>query len=400
MKRLLFVDHVNRILGGAEVNLVELVKDGGLEADYELHCACPGNSPLQSALSGGPVRTHPYGLPAALNELRFVQRRLALLNLVKGWLALREAGRALARIAEQTRPDILVSCTNKDHFAVLGVACARRIPSVWWVNDAPRREFFPWPARVSFAMKGRNRSANLVAVSDFVRRAVIGLGIPDQRVTVIRNGVPAATLAKGVANRFRDRFSIPRDEPLIGFLGRFTPWKGPRLFIELAQAWCRTHRTGRFVLVGQAFNEEQAFELELRALAENGGARGRVHFVPFQSPIADVLASLDALVHTSLKPEPFGRVIVEAMAVGVPVVAANAGGVPEIIRHGQDGLLAVPGDTASYLEQLETVLLKPTEARTKLAENGRRRVLAEFTIGRVATDFRRLFDRLSSCAAR
>ena len=396
MKRLLFVDHVNRILGGAEVNLVELVSDGGLERkhDYELHCACPEKSPLQSALSNAPIRIHPYELPVALNELRFVQRRLAPMNLLKGWLALRKAGEALALIAKTVQPDILVSCTNKDHFAALRVARERRIPSVWWVNDAPRSEFFPWPARVTFALKGRNRSANLVAVSDFVRRAVVALGIPDNRITVIRNGVPTATLATGVPNRFRDRFDIPHGEPLIGFLGRFTPWKGPQLFLELAEGWCRKHPNGRFVLVGQSFNEEQAFEMELRARAENGTARGRIHFVPFQSPIADVLASLDVLVHTSVKPEPFGRVIVEAMAARVPVIAANSGGVPEIIRHGQDGLLAIPGDASSYLEQLQILLLGSPDSRSLLAENGRQRVLANFTIDRVANDFRSLFNRL------
>src|SRR5260221_10323950 len=98
--------------------------------------------------------------------------------------------------------------------------------------------------------------------------------------------------------------------------------------------------------------------------------------------MASVLGDLDVLVHASTRPEPFGRVIIEAMAAGLPVIAARAGGVSEIITDGVDGLLAEPGDLENYRLQLDR-LLRSTELATRLAGARRQTLGDRFSIQRV-----------------
>ncbi|MCC6234089.1 MAG: glycosyltransferase family 4 protein, partial [Verrucomicrobiales bacterium] len=107
----------------------------------------------------------------------------------------------------------------------------------------------------------------------------------------------------------------------------------------------------------------------------------------------DALSDLDLLVHASLKPEPFGRVLIEAMAVGVPVIAARAGGVPEIVTHELNGMLATPGDLTAYSAALGR-LIQDSEYRHRMAEAGRRTVVERFSLERVVDDFETLFASL------
>ena len=113
-----------------------------------------------------------------------------------------------------------------------------------------------------------------------------------------------------------------------------------------------------------------------------------VHFIPFQKDPSAVFTGLTALLHTSTLPEPFGRVIVEAMAAGTPVIAANDGGVPEIITDGVDGFLAPPGDVTAYLAALRKLLARAPDARLSAA--AREKVQRQFSIARVRDDFVRL----------
>jgi glycosyltransferase involved in cell wall biosynthesis len=85
----------------------------------------------------------------------------------------------------------------------------------------------------------------------------------------------------------------------------------------------------------------------------------RVHFVPFQSNVAAALSDLEVLIHASLRPEPFGRVIIEAMAMRKPVIASKAGGPLEIVDDGINGFLVPPGDDAELAEKIVLLLTNP-----------------------------------------
>jgi glycosyltransferase involved in cell wall biosynthesis len=384
--KVLFVDHVSKVLGGAEVNLVELLAHAPLAERWEIVTACSSGSPLDQALAKLGVAREPYGFPPALNELRVVGRRFNPMAKLRAVRELQRVTRRLSDIVQRTRPDVVLSVTNKDHFAAGAAARAAGIPSLWWVNDILSGDFFGWAVRRAFVSRARKLATRLVPVSNHGREALIREGVPADRVVRIHNGIPLHRYARTTDGGLRHELKADSGEPLIGVIGRITPWKGQDFFVRLAAAWKARGRAGRFVIIGRAFNEDGPFEQRVRSHAHELGVDDRVHFVPFQSDINAALSSLDVLLHTSLKPEPFGRVLIEAMAVGVPVIAARAGGVPEIITSGEDGELAAPGDEPGYVAALDRVLTD-SERRARLVGAARRTVEQRFTVERVVEDF-------------
>ena len=393
MRRVLFVDHVNRILGGAEINLAELLAEPGARAAWAAAVACSPGSPLDERLAGLDVRRVPYGFGGAVNELRVVGRAFPLLGAVRGLRALHAAGRRLGEILRETGAEVAVSCTNKDHFAATAACRRARARSVWWVNDLLTPEFFPAAARRAFGWRARRGAARLAPVSEAARRALLDEGVPAERVTTVHNGIPLERYARRGRGTLRRLIGAGDDEFLAGIVGRFTPWKGQEVVIRVARRWRAAGLKGRFLLIGKAFNEDAPHEAALREAAR--GLEDMVQFVPFQPDIGAALSDLDVLLHASVKPEPFGRVIIEAMAVGVPAVAARAGGVPEIITDGKDGLLAPPGDEAAYVAALRSLAESPAR-RAELAAAARRTVEERFTVSRVQRDFERVFAEVAA----
>jgi len=108
-----------------------------------------------------------------------------------------------------------------------------------------------------------------------------------------------------------------------------------------------------------------------------------VHFVGYRPDTARMLAAMDLLAHTSTSPEPFGRVLIEGMAMARPVVASEAGGVSEIVQHGETGLLAPPGDVNGFAQAMLD-LLSDRQKAAAYGRAGRQRVEALFTIERHA----------------
>jgi glycosyltransferase involved in cell wall biosynthesis len=111
----------------------------------------------------------------------------------------------------------------------------------------------------------------------------------------------------------------------------------------------------RAVVVGAPLFGEDAFLRRLEALVTRLDLEGRVELAGFRPEVTTELGRFDALVHASVIPEPFGRVVVEGMAAGLPVVAADAGGPREVISSGRDGLLYPPGDVHALAEALRLV---------------------------------------------
>jgi glycosyltransferase involved in cell wall biosynthesis len=393
-RRILCIDHVCRILGGAEVNLIELLDSPGALPEWEVSVACDPSGPLHRALHATSIQTHPFAFDPALGQLRVVGRRFPLAGALRAWQALRTARSTLTRLIHRVRPHAVLSCTNKDHFAAWPACRAAGIPSIWWVNDILSADFFPWLARRAFVSQARRGAQRLVVVSEFARSILLRQGMSAPQVTTIHNGIPIERYRNRARGTLRRLLALPDSEPLVGILGRFTPWKGQDLFLHLAARWCQSHPQGRFLLIGHAFNEDQAFEQSLHDLVRRHRLESRVHFIPFQPEVAPVLADLDVLVHASLKPEPFGRVIIEAMAAGVPVLAANAGGVPEILTDATDGFLADPGSVESYLSKLAPLLTQP-DLRARIRDQARSTVTRKFTLARVRSRFEELLRDLT-----
>lgn len=387
--RVLLVDHVSKVLGGAEVNILELLAHPGVREHWDVTVACAPDSPLARAIDplGWPQRDHAFA--PALNELRVVGRRFSPMAKIRAWQELNRATNRLKVLATDLRPDVLLSCTNKDHFAAGAAALALSIPSAWWVNDILSSDFFGWPVRRAFVSRARRLQPHLAAVSEFGRAALLKEGVPASAVRTVHNGIPLDRYQRDSKRPLRAFLKVAEGVPLVGIVGRLTPWKGQDIFLRIAQQWAQQGRPGHFAIIGGAFNEDAPFEAHLRDFVRLHGLADRVHFVPFQPNIVSTISSLDALIHASTKPEPFGRVLIEAMAVSVPVLGARAGGVPEIITDDVDGALVPAGDVAGYVRTL-TRLFSDPEVSARWTAAGSRTVRERFGMHRVFEDWHTL----------
>ncbi|MCW5557576.1 MAG: glycosyltransferase family 4 protein [Verrucomicrobiae bacterium] len=386
--RLLFVDGHSGPLGGAQINLLELLAHADAGRRWEVRVACCPSSPLAAALKRQRVLRHDYVLEAAGRGIRTLFRL--------GTARDREAAASRLRdVLAGFSPEAVISCSGPDHLVSGMAAAGHRIPSIWWVNEIVSPDFFSWPARRTFVSEALAHATRLVPVSEYGKRALVQAGLPPSRIRVVHNGIPLRDYRRSDSRLLRERLKLKPGEPLIGLLGRITPWKGTRFFVELAERWAAQGRPGRFVIVGPTAPEEAAFAASLRTLVRSKGLSGRVAFPPPAANDADTLSQLDVLLHCSVKPEPFGRVIIEGMAVGVPVISAKDGGVPEIVTPGVNGGLARPGDHEDYLAQLTAVLGSPS-MRAAWVLAGRRTVQQRFTLDRVFDGFQRI---LAECIA-
>ncbi|WP_412873764.1 glycosyltransferase [Curtobacterium poinsettiae] len=160
----------------------------------------------------------------------------------------------------------------------------------------------------------------------------------------------------------------------IGMVGRLTPWKGQDVALR---AFAAARASGldpdaRLRLVGAPlFGADDAFARSLHTLASELDVQDSVDFRGHQHDVAAEMSACDFVVHASTRAEPFGQVVIEAMALGRAVIASDAAGPAEIITHDQDGLLVPPGDVAALASAMVR-LADGQEARDRLADNGRR----------------------------
>jgi glycosyltransferase involved in cell wall biosynthesis len=184
----------------------------------------------------------------------------------------------------------------------------------------------------------------------------------------------------GFAPFRRERAPEP-DRLRVGIIGRLDPWKGQHVFLE---AFAKAFPDGGAdaVVVGAKLFGEQGYELELERRAAALGLEDRVEFRGFRDSVEEELRRLDVLVHASILPEPFGQVVVEGMAAGLAVVAADAGGPAEVVEDGVDGVLCPPGDVDALALALQRLAADP-DLRRRLGDAARERA-KNFTPARIA----------------
>jgi glycosyltransferase involved in cell wall biosynthesis len=178
-------------------------------------------------------------------------------------------------------------------------------------------------------------------------------------------------------------------------VGRLAPWKGQDVFLRaFAKAFPNGEATA--VIAGSAMFGEDEFAVSVQTLVEGLCVAGRVTLAGFVDDVPALLSDTDVLVHASVLPEPFGQVIIEAMAAGCAVIASDAGGPSEIVTNEIDGLLVRPGDVEALGAALRRLLAGP-ELRQRLAKAGLERA-EDFLPGKVAGQVAELQSRIVSAA--
>ncbi len=231
----------------------------------------------------------------------------------------------------------------------------------------------------------------IVAVSPEVQQHMQRYLIPKKNTQVIINGVNMLEFRKNHTDRvrIRDEFSIAPETPLIGAIGRISPEKGQKFFIEATAQVLKSYPKACFVLVGDGGQSE-----EMRAYAEALGIARNVIFTGFRTDIAGWYSALDIFVLPSLL-EGTPMALLEAMSTGVPVVATDVGGVGHIVQDEKNGLL-VPSANADKLATGIKRLLTDSTWMTQLAKNGLSTVASRYSAEKMAENYMTLYDEVAS----
>ncbi|HET8889176.1 MAG TPA: glycosyltransferase family 4 protein, partial [Candidatus Angelobacter sp.] len=189
----------------------------------------------------------------------------------------------------------------------------------------------------------------------------------------------------------RAEWGVEDDEVLIGMAGRVTRWKGQSVFVQAAKLIAEGRPQVKFAAVGGVFDTEKFYMDRFRKEVRDAGLENRLTINDFRADMPDVFAALDIFVLPSILPEPFGLVVIEAMASGKPVVATAPGGPSETVVDGETGFLVPPSDASAIAKALEELLADP-QKRISMGEAGRRRAREVFSLPRYVAEFEELYE--------
>lgn len=235
----------------------------------------------------------------------------------------------------------------------------------------------------------RGLTDHFIAVSQGLRDRLISSGVPANGVTVIYNGVSLEEIAPSAEpGSVRREMGFLPETPLVGIVARLHEVKGHSYFLEAARNILLQRPEIRFLVVGAGPSRPA-----LEKLAGEFGIKEQVVFTGFVDNVYSLMADLDLLVISSLW-EGFGLTAIEAMALGVPVVATEVGGLPEVVLHGETGLLAPPANPAALARNIVWMLDHPGEAAS-MTEKGGRIVREKFTSTVMARRTEELYRRVA-----
>ena len=292
----------------------------------------------------------------------------------------------LVRVVREQEIDVLHLSGMKG--MVLGRIAAR-------ITGRPAIVHFHDTTRVSFWLRFLQRrvvpgATYALAVSEAVRRFVIeDFGIPSSRIEVLHYGMDIDGMAASgpdAGPRIRREHGLDQDAPVITVMGRLIPEKGHEQLIRAMPMVLAACPAAVLVIVGDGPSRRDCERL-VGAL----GLGAAVRFLGYRSDVPDLLAAADVAVVPSLWVEGFGYVALEAMCAGLPVVASRVGGLPEVVVHGETGLLVPAGDSEALAEALVQVLRDP-DLRRSLGDAGRRRARL-FTVERHCARMTRVYAR-------
>jgi glycosyltransferase involved in cell wall biosynthesis len=290
------------------------------------------------------------------------------------------ARRQVKRILQQEGADIVHVRSRAPAWIALPAANSLGIATVSTVHS----KFAPANIFKKIYNGKMLKADRVIAISHFVENEIFthyGKSGVAEKLSVIHRGVDLGMFDPKAVNQRRiiaegDRLGLPDDKSIIMLPARATSWKGHEILIQaLAQL---PDKDAILMLLGIE-DGPPAYAEKLRAMAVRYGLGGRVRIGAGSRDMPAALMFADVVAMPSIKPEPFGRVAIEALAMGRPVVAFRHGGAVESIDEGRTGWLADPLSVNSLAEALQTALSLTPRKRRALAKDARQQMTDQFS---------------------
>jgi L-malate glycosyltransferase len=367
--RVLYVNHTAEV-SGAEHSLLSLLAalpdtveplvatpSGRLAAEVE-HLGLPT---MRIPGTAGSLRLHPVHTPLALGEMA--------------------AAAAFVRLAARRQRVDLIHANSIRAGIVLGLA--RPPASIVHVRDC----LPPGPVTTASMRLIAASATTLVANSQYTAE-LAQRAAPKARLEVVHNPVDLKRWDPARIDRLRARASlngVGERALLMGVVAQLSPWKGQDTAIEALRILRGEGVDAHLLLIGSAkflaratrFDNE-SYVAHLRALVAGAGLADYVSWMGERDDVPELVRALDVLLLPSWE-EPFGRALIEAMALSVPVVATDVGGPPEIIEDGREGYLVAPREPPAWAHAIRRITDEP-ERGWEMGRAGRRRVEAAFSV--------------------
>jgi glycosyltransferase involved in cell wall biosynthesis len=302
----------------------------------------------------------------------------------------------LAKLFKKLEPDIIHA---HGHMATMVGIPARRLtarttPIIVSVHNYPSYQEARGFKRAFGTTVQRflsHRASYLIAVSEDIRLNMVNEeGIDPATIVTVHNGIDLADLPErpktAAINDVRKRHGIRADEKVVGAIGRLVAFKGFSVLLEAVALLKVKRRRFKVMIVGRG-PENENLERQIATL----GIKDVVIMPGFVPDIAPYFAISDVFVVPSIR-EPFGLIVLQAMAAGRPVVGANAGGIPEIIRDGVTGILVPPNDASALTEAIDGLLDDANRCR-RLAAAAEQDLREHFSIEVMVAKTQEIYER-------
>lgn len=357
-------------MAGAEQSLLLLVKY--LRKDFLCTVACPSQSPLYRQLAK--IEVECFDLPKPPSQFRF--RSSWLIHLVR-------TSFQVYKISRKLKPKVVHA--NGIYAVIVSVFAAvvtcRSL--VWHARDLAR---FGLTSRICSRLCKR-----VIAVSEAVKDHLIMQGVRPESIDVVHNGVEVSGLDCLPPKAIEPK---PACAPVrFASIGQFVPWKKQTLFLEAAQKLVHKGENAEFLMVGDdIFGRDPKYKASLLNQMRNSEIAERVSYLDWQENMEDIWQRIDCLVHAADR-EPFGRVVIEAMAHIIPVIAVNSRGPSEIIQNGKTGILVNANDPDELSEAMVKIARDEAFAR-RLALAGHKQAILHFSAEETAGRVREIYERV------
>lgn len=386
----LYTNHTGQV-SGAEISLQGIL--GHYDAtQYRVAVACPPEGPLAAAVHARGIPHLPWA-PGALGFARQIRQVGPALGRVLG------AAWTLRRHIQRSHPALVHANSIRAGLFTALATLGLRVPLVVHVRDHLPPGRASWAVRVLLHW----RAQWILGVSRYALTEFRVRGPGRAHYAVLHDGVdperfdPAQTRAAGRA--LRTELGVSAAYPLLGVVGQLTPWKGQDDAIRALAAIRARYPDAALLVVGEAkFTGPTArydtgrYERELRQLAHDRGVADQVRFTGERADVQAVMAALDILLVPSWA-EPFGIVMIEAMAAGTPVIATTRGGPADVIRPGREGYLVPPQDPQALAQTIADLAAEPEQLR-QMGHNARERIESQFTLAHQAARLAQVYARI------
>jgi len=395
--RVCYLDHTAKLSGG-EIALARLLETIDRKA-IEPWVILAEDGSLAERLRAVGIRVDIVPLSGSVLDVRKDSIESGIFSKVGLIFNVLAYGFKVAALIRTQPVDIIHTNSLKSDLYGILVSWICHVPLIWHIRDHIDVSYLPvfavkmmrfLAARVpAFVIANSQSTLDQLHLAVAKPGAVVPSGV-DPQGEVVYDGIASGTPPMATSSALQGPLRI-------AIVGRLASWKGQHVFLDAASKLVEAGIDAQFLLAGTAMFGEDDYVAELHAQVERLGLQGKVNFLGHVDPIEAFLPTVSILVHASTSPEPFGQVVIEGMAAGIPVVATDGGGVKETVVHGETGLLVPMGNAQALADALRMLIDRP-ELRAKLSTKGRQRVLRHFTASITARKVERVYREVLTLA--